>query len=202
MKEFQLYGLGNALVDIFIDVPDADFAALGFERGSMRLVGPDEQNALLGRFQGRERRLVSGGSVANSVIAFSQLGGEAAFLGCVGDDRYGLFYKTEFDELGGRRGRNRGAAGRARDDDGQRAPGARSSACSVRSSVLTIAAVLFAGSDGGAAADIVAEIAAMSTPIPGQAGHRACGVHQQQPIEQHGDVGELSIGPIQLWDCC
>ena len=25
---------------------------------------------------------------------------QAAFLGCVGDDRYGLFYKTEFEELG------------------------------------------------------------------------------------------------------
>jgi sugar/nucleoside kinase (ribokinase family) len=37
--------------------------------------------------------------VANSVIALSQLGGKGAFIGCVGDDRYGLFYKTEFDEL-------------------------------------------------------------------------------------------------------
>jgi sugar/nucleoside kinase (ribokinase family) len=100
MKEFQLYGLGNALVDIFLDLSDEEFAALGFERGSMRLVEPAEQKALLERFQGHEPRLVSGGSVANSVIAFAQLGGRAAFLGCVGDDRYGLFYKTEFDELG------------------------------------------------------------------------------------------------------
>src|SRR6516162_6834059 len=100
MREFQLYGLGNALVDIFIDLSDAEFASLGFERGSMRLVGPAEQKALLERCEGREPRLVSGGSVANSVIAFSQLGGQAAFLGCVGDDRYGLFYKAEFDELG------------------------------------------------------------------------------------------------------
>jgi sugar/nucleoside kinase (ribokinase family) len=38
--------------------------------------------------------------VANSVIAFSQLGGSAAFIGCVGDDRYGLFYSSEFEELG------------------------------------------------------------------------------------------------------
>jgi sugar/nucleoside kinase (ribokinase family) len=44
--------------------------------------------------------LVSGGSVANSVIALSQLGGEAAFIGCVGDDRYGLFYENEFEALG------------------------------------------------------------------------------------------------------
>jgi sugar/nucleoside kinase (ribokinase family) len=100
MREFQLYGLGNALVDIFIDLTDQEFASLGFERGSMRLVEPAEQKALLERLEEREPRLVSGGSVANSTIAFAQLGGDAAFLGCVGDDRYGLFYKTEFDELG------------------------------------------------------------------------------------------------------
>src|SRR5437899_3941758 len=66
----------------------------------MRLVEAAEQKVLLERFQSREPRLVSGGSVANSVIAFSQLGGQAAFIGCVGDDRYGLFYASEFEELG------------------------------------------------------------------------------------------------------
>ena len=100
MKEFQLFGLGNALVDIFVEVSEEEFASLGFERGSSRLVDRAEQEALLGRFAHHNLRLVSGGSVANSVIAFSQLGGDAAFLGCVGDDRYGLFYQTEFEELG------------------------------------------------------------------------------------------------------
>jgi sugar/nucleoside kinase (ribokinase family) len=100
MRDFQLYGLGNALVDIFVEITDEELASLGFERGSMRLVEPAEQKALLERFEGREPRLVSGGSLANSVIAFSQLGGDAAFLCCVGDDRYGLFYQSEFEELG------------------------------------------------------------------------------------------------------
>ena len=99
MRDYQLCGLGNAIVDIFVEVSNEQFAQLGFERGSMRLVEPDEQRLLLDLFQAGEPRLVSGGSVANSVIAFSQLGGSAAFIGCVGDDRYGLFYKTEFDEL-------------------------------------------------------------------------------------------------------
>src|ERR1700677_1525057 len=98
-KEFQICGLGNAIVDIFLEVDDKEFSGLGFERGTMRLVELDEQKKLLGRYQGREPRLVSGGSVANSIIAFSQLGGDAAFIGCVGGDRYGLFYKTEFEEL-------------------------------------------------------------------------------------------------------
>src|SRR5687767_12228291 len=100
MREYQLCGLGNAIVDIFVEVSDQEFAALGFERGTMRLVELAEQKKLLDSFHVREPRLVSGGSVANSVIGFSQLGGQAAFLGCVGDDRYGLFYETEFEELG------------------------------------------------------------------------------------------------------
>jgi sugar/nucleoside kinase (ribokinase family) len=100
MKELQLYGLGNALVDIFIEASEQEFAALGFERGTSRLVEPAEQKALLERFRDHDVRMVSGGSVANSVIAFSQLGGDAGFLGCVGDDRYGLFYETEFEKLG------------------------------------------------------------------------------------------------------
>ena len=100
MKDFQVCGLGNAIVDIFLELNDAEFAALGFERGTMRLVESAEQRQLIETFHTRDPRLVSGGSVANSMIALSQLGGKGAFMGCVGDDRYGLFYETEFEELG------------------------------------------------------------------------------------------------------
>jgi sugar/nucleoside kinase (ribokinase family) len=100
-KLFQLCGLGNAIVDIFLEVSDADFATLGFERGTMRLVDNLEQQQLLQRFHDGEHdlKLVSGGSVANSVIGFSQLGGKGAFIGCVGDDRYGLHYVEEFEQM-------------------------------------------------------------------------------------------------------
>ena len=100
MKPFQLCGLGNALVDIFVEVTEPEFASLGFERGGMQLIDLAAQRALLERYQTHEPKLVSGGSVANSTIAFSQLGGQAAFIACVGDDRYGLFYVSEFEELG------------------------------------------------------------------------------------------------------
>jgi sugar/nucleoside kinase (ribokinase family) len=99
-KRFQVCGLGNALVDIFLDLSDGEFAALGLEKGTMRLVERAEQKGLLEKFHAHDPRLASGGSVANSVIAFSQLGGRGAFVGCVGDDRYGLFYQREFEHLG------------------------------------------------------------------------------------------------------
>jgi sugar/nucleoside kinase (ribokinase family) len=100
MRTFQLCGLGNAIVDIFVEVSEPEFGSLGFERGGMVLVDLPAQKDLLGRYQKNEPKLVSGGSVANSIIAFSQLGGQGAFIGCVGDDRYGLFYANEFEELG------------------------------------------------------------------------------------------------------
>jgi sugar/nucleoside kinase (ribokinase family) len=101
MKLFDVCGLGNAIVDIFLEVDDQEFQSLGFERGTMRLVTADEQKLLLERFhQGhRDLRLVSGGSVANSIIGLSQLGGKGAFIGCVGDDRYGMHYVDEFEDL-------------------------------------------------------------------------------------------------------
>jgi sugar/nucleoside kinase (ribokinase family) len=100
MKDFAVCGLGNAIVDIFVEVGNDEFTALGFERGTMRLVDQAEQRGLLDRLHARAPRLVSGGSVANSVIALSQLGGKGAFIGCVGDDRYGLHYEEEFEQLG------------------------------------------------------------------------------------------------------
>ncbi len=99
-KEFQICGLGNAVVDIFLEVSEEEFNSLGFKKGGMSLVEQSEQKDLLARYQAHDPTLVSGGSVANSIIAFSQLGGKAAFIGCVGDDRYGLFYSGEMEDLG------------------------------------------------------------------------------------------------------
>lgn len=101
MREFHVCGLGNAIVDIFLELNDQEFQSLGFERGTMRLVENHDQQQLLTRFHdgSHDLKLVSGGSVANSIIAISQLGGSAAFIGCVGDDRYGLHYVEEFEQL-------------------------------------------------------------------------------------------------------
>ncbi|QDV27532.1 adenosine kinase [Aureliella helgolandensis] len=101
MKPFHVCGLGNAIVDIFLDVSDEDFAKLEFKRGTMELVDNEAQQSLLTQFHDGQHdlQLVSGGSVANSVIGLSQLGGKSAFIGCVGDDRYGMHYAEEFSQL-------------------------------------------------------------------------------------------------------
>ncbi len=101
MREFHVCGLGNAIVDIFLEVNDEEFAKLGFQRGTMQLVDNQVQRSLLERFHdnSHDLRLVSGGSVANSIIGLSQLGGNAAFIGCVGDDRYGCTTRKNLNSL-------------------------------------------------------------------------------------------------------
>ncbi|MFM9065577.1 MAG: hypothetical protein ACKOOI_21470, partial [Pirellula sp.] len=78
MKRYDICGLGNAIVDIFLQVDESEFVAMGYERGTMRLVEIEDQKTLLNRFAkgSHELQLVSGGSVANSIIAASQLGAQ------------------------------------------------------------------------------------------------------------------------------
>jgi sugar/nucleoside kinase (ribokinase family) len=99
-KKYQLYGLGNAILDILLQVSEEEFQELGYPRSSMHLVEATSQAELLARFSGRDKALCSGGSVANSVVTFAQLGGKAAYCGVVADDHFGLFYKKEFTQLG------------------------------------------------------------------------------------------------------
>ena len=100
MKDIEVCGIGNALVDILLEVSDAEFASFGFERSTMRLVENEEQQKLLSRLDKAQGVHASGGSVANSIIAFAQLGGKGALIGCVGEDHYGAFYRDELTRLG------------------------------------------------------------------------------------------------------
>lgn len=100
MKKYQLCGIGNAIVDILIKISEQEFSALGYEKGTMNLIDHGAQAELIRKLQMDEPVLAAGGSVANSIVTFAELGGRAAFTGCFGDDRYGLFYNSSFEDYG------------------------------------------------------------------------------------------------------
>ena len=99
-REFNVYGLGNALLDLQLHIADEDLEALGLEKGGMTLVDTDRRHDILNHFGEEEPHRASGGSVANSMIAVSQLGGAAAFSGLVGGDANGRHYRQEMEALG------------------------------------------------------------------------------------------------------
>jgi sugar/nucleoside kinase (ribokinase family) len=100
MKRFDVYGIGNALVDLQVRASDEDLASLGLQKGGMQLVGEAEQGKILQHFRGRDLARSSGGSAANSMIAIAQLGGRAAYGCIVSDDDLGAHYQQEMAGLG------------------------------------------------------------------------------------------------------
>lgn len=99
-KDIQVTGIGNALVDIQFEVSDVEIKELGFEKGTMTLVSREKQKEILEFLGHRSHNKCSGGSGANTIIAFSSMGGKSAYKTMLGHDSFGEFYSSEFADLG------------------------------------------------------------------------------------------------------
>ncbi|MCB0323795.1 MAG: adenosine kinase [Bdellovibrionales bacterium] len=97
--KFDVYGIGNAIMDLQLKVAEDDLERFELEKGAMRLVDVDQQQRLIEYFHGQALNQASGGSAANTMIALSQLGGRAAYGCLVGDDAFGKFYFSEMRDL-------------------------------------------------------------------------------------------------------
>ncbi len=100
MAKFDVYGVGNALVDQEFEVDDSFFQEHNIEKGVMTLVAREQQqflhNVLSSKFGVKKR--AGGGSAANTLYALSQFGGKA-FLSCkVANDESGDFYLEQLGD--------------------------------------------------------------------------------------------------------
>lgn len=102
MQPIDVYGIGNALVDIEYQVEDDFFPAHGVRRGVMTLVTHERQEEIIAalRARGEMRKMMDGGSVANSLYAISDFGGRSFFSCKVADDEAGNFYLRELGQHG------------------------------------------------------------------------------------------------------
>jgi len=100
MKDIELCGFGNGLVDLLMYVDFADLENLSIKKGAMILIDTETRQKVLDYFKQKELNYCSGGSAANTIIAFSQLGGKAAYNTVLGVDELGDFYANEFKDLG------------------------------------------------------------------------------------------------------
>lgn len=100
MKKFSVYGVGNALVDMEIEVTESFLKEAGVEKGVMTLVDDNRQAELLGKVEGNVHKRSCGGSAANTIIAVSQLGGNAFYSCKVAGDETGEFYFSDLLENG------------------------------------------------------------------------------------------------------
>ncbi len=100
MKKYHIYGMGNALVDMEIEVTVDFLTHSKVEKGLMTLVDEERQFELLKRVDGHQHKRTCGGSAANTIIAVSQLGGRSFYSCKVANDESGDFYFTDLLEQG------------------------------------------------------------------------------------------------------
>lgn len=100
MQPIDVLGIGNALVDIQARVPDEILGDVGFDKGIMTLVDDERQAGVLGQLPQHSLHRCAGGSAANSIAALAQLGGRGAYIGKVGEDEIGKFFRTDLEAMG------------------------------------------------------------------------------------------------------
>ena len=94
----QLLGVSNAIVDVLAHVDDEFLQQIGAEPGSMTLIDKDRAKEIYGMMGPATE--MSGGSVANTVAGFANLGGSAAYIGKVRDDQLGRIFNHDMQALG------------------------------------------------------------------------------------------------------
>lgn len=100
--KYDVYGIGNALVDKEFEVTDAFLEEQGIEKGLMTLIDEQQHNQLLASLKanfGLKKR-AGGGSAANTIVAISQFGGKTFYACKVANDEFGEFYMHDLHAAG------------------------------------------------------------------------------------------------------
>ncbi len=102
MSRYDVYGIGNAIVDTEFRVTDATIDACRLPKGVMTLVDDDRQRELvaeLSKIQGAVNRS-GGGSAANTMVAVAQFGGTAYYTCKLANDPTGDFFLHDLQTAG------------------------------------------------------------------------------------------------------
>lgn len=94
----KVLGMGNALVDVMTKI-DSDnlLSDLGLPKGSMQLVDTEFSNRVIEKTKHLSPIITSGGSAANTIHGLAKLGVPTGFIGKVGKDELGNFFKTDLE---------------------------------------------------------------------------------------------------------
>ena len=97
----KVLGIGNALVDIISFIQDDTLLdILSLPKGSMQLVNASTSKKIQNQISGYKSYFASGGSAANTIHGLAKLGVPAGFIGTVGVDELGDFFKKDMKRSG------------------------------------------------------------------------------------------------------
>lgn len=100
MKNYDVFGIGNAIVDIVTEVEYDFFEKNNIEKGVMTLVDEKRQLQLMKAIDMKKSRMSGGGSAGNTLAALNQFGGRSFFSCLVANDDLGKFFLEDLKRLG------------------------------------------------------------------------------------------------------
>jgi sugar/nucleoside kinase (ribokinase family) len=89
---YDVYAIGNAIVDIVTEVEYDFFDKNAVEKGVMTLVDEKRQQHLMKAIDMERSKLTGGGSAGNTITAISQFGGKGFYSCAVAKDELGKFF--------------------------------------------------------------------------------------------------------------
>ncbi|HYD32526.1 MAG TPA: adenosine kinase [Azospirillaceae bacterium] len=96
--EFDVTGIGNAIVDVIAHADDAFVTDNGIDKGAMNLIDAERAESLYAKMgPGIE---MSGGSAGNTMAGIASLGGKGAYIGKVRDDQLGGVFRHDIRAIG------------------------------------------------------------------------------------------------------
>lgn len=99
-KKYDVYGVGNALVDFEFEVSDSFLEKLKIQKGFMTLVDQNRQAEIIESLNNSTHKRTCGGSAANTMIAVAQYGGKSFYSCKVASDETGDFYFKDLMDNG------------------------------------------------------------------------------------------------------
>jgi sugar/nucleoside kinase (ribokinase family) len=99
-KKYDVYGIGNALVDMEFEIEEEFITKAKIAKGLMTLVDEARQHEITSTLHGIAHKRTSGGSAANTMIAVSEFGGKSFYSCKVANDETGEFYLKDLLENG------------------------------------------------------------------------------------------------------
>jgi len=97
---YNVYGMGNALLDIEFKVTPDLLQSLGIDKGVMTLIEGDRQQQLINDLKDYMGKRSGGGSAANTMFAISQFGGKCFYSCKVANDEMGQSYLQDLVDCG------------------------------------------------------------------------------------------------------
>ena len=90
----KIIGMGNALVDVLVTLQDDSLLdEMSLPKGSMQLINEDKFLKISGKYSGMQTHKATGGSAGNTVLALANLGAHPGFIGKIGNDDFGQYFK-------------------------------------------------------------------------------------------------------------